>query len=290
MQIDKNILIEIRLEDLVPFSIQLSQTYHGERLEQLMESIRRVGLMNPIIVRPVNNGKYEIICGHNRVKAMRELEFDVILADVRNELSDEEAIELFYDSNLNQQSFSDWSYSQKIEAVKYLEKVIRKDSHQGKRTDLDKKKLKNVEATSVYFRQKLDGSVRKEEIRERMARRLGISAATFSKFRRIIKLPDNQIESIVRLLDQKRIPFEVAYIMSALEPRLFEKLIQYIDEDPNKKVDPEKLKKFCRKGKGSDILQPVFRNPDIRSVLVFKDVCNVIKPVHNTCHGISTSD
>ena len=78
--------------------------------------------------------------------------------------------------------------------------------------------------------------------------------------------------------------------MSALEPRLFEKLIQYIDEDPNKKVDPEKLKKFCRKGKGSDILQPVFRNPDIRSVLVFKDVCNVIKPVHNTCHGISTSD
>lgn len=283
-------IIEIKLEDLVPFSLQISQTYQGKRLEQLMDSIRRVGLMNPIIVRPINDGKYEILCGHNRVRAMRELGYDVIQADVRNGVSDEEAIELFYDSNLNQQSFSDWNYSQKIEAVKYLEKVIQKDSHQGKRTDLDKKKQNNLEETSVYFIQKSDGSVRKEEIRERMARRLGISAATFSKFRRIIKLPDKQVESIVRLLDQKRISFEVAYRMSALRISMLEKLIQYIDEAPDKKVDPDKLKKFCHKGKGSDILQPVYRDSEIRSVLVFNDDSNVIKPVRNTRHGISASD
>ncbi len=57
---------EVRLDSLISFRLQTSQTYQGERLEQLMSSIDRVGLMNAIIVRPLDEGKYEIICGHNR--------------------------------------------------------------------------------------------------------------------------------------------------------------------------------------------------------------------------------
>lgn len=57
---------EVRLDSLISFRLQTSQTYQGERLEQLMSSIDRVGLMNPIIVRPVDGGKHEIICGHSR--------------------------------------------------------------------------------------------------------------------------------------------------------------------------------------------------------------------------------
>ena len=64
---------EVRIGDLIPFQLQSSQTYHGERLEQLASSINNVGLMTPIIVRPIEGGKYEIICGHNRTNAMREL-------------------------------------------------------------------------------------------------------------------------------------------------------------------------------------------------------------------------
>lgn len=65
---------------------------------------------------------------------MGALGSEVIHADVRCEISDEEAVELFYDSNLNQQSFFEWSYSQKIEAIKYSEKMIRVQSQHGKRT------------------------------------------------------------------------------------------------------------------------------------------------------------
>ena len=102
---------EIHLDDLIPFQHQSSQAYEGDRLNQLVSSIERVGLMSPIIVRPVDNEKYEIICGHNRVNAMKKLGRDTIRAEVWEGLSNDETMELFYDSNLNQQSFSDWSYS-----------------------------------------------------------------------------------------------------------------------------------------------------------------------------------
>ena len=55
---------EIRLEDTVPFRFHSELMYEGERLQQLMDNIENVGLMSPVIVRPTNNGKYEIICGH----------------------------------------------------------------------------------------------------------------------------------------------------------------------------------------------------------------------------------
>ena len=51
---------EIHLDDLIPFQHQSSQAYEGDRLNQLVSSIERVGLMSPIIVRPVDNEKYEI--------------------------------------------------------------------------------------------------------------------------------------------------------------------------------------------------------------------------------------
>lgn len=117
----KSEMKEIPLDFLQPFREHSGRTYEGERLQQFMRSIEKNGLLNPIIVRSAGNNQYEIICGHNRAKAMKALGRNTIMADIR-ELSDEEAIEIFYESNLNQQTFSDWSYSEKIKAVKYTEK------------------------------------------------------------------------------------------------------------------------------------------------------------------------
>ncbi|MDE7202624.1 MAG: hypothetical protein K2O91_12170 [Lachnospiraceae bacterium] len=58
---------------------------------------------------------------------------------MKNNLPDDEAMEIFYDRNLNQQSFSDWNYAQKVEAVKYIEKLIKDSSQQGKGIDLIEK-------------------------------------------------------------------------------------------------------------------------------------------------------
>lgn len=114
---------ELRLDNLEPFPLSL-QTYEGERLTQLMNDIEANGLNTPIIVRPKDNGKYEIICGHNRVKAMRALRHDTITAIVKIGLTDEKAEDIFFGNNLNQQSFNDWNYAQKIRAIQHYEKKI----------------------------------------------------------------------------------------------------------------------------------------------------------------------
>ena len=260
---------EVRIGDLIHFSLQSSQVYQGERLEQLVSSIERVGLMTPIIVRPVADGKYEIICGHNRTRAMKALGHDVISAEVRTGITDDEAMELFYDSNLNQQSFCDWSYTRKIEAIKYTEKMIKKNSQQGKRNDLYKDD-ETSGATSVQCRHKSSDQCKKGTTRDKMARRLGIATATLSKYRSIIKLPDDVIDSIARLLDEKKITFEMAYRMSGLSLWMIKQLVDCIDKSPDKKVDVKKLRELRDKVKDEDTLQ-TFSKARLEKVLVPRD-------------------
>lgn len=246
---------ELRLEDLKPFSIYTSQIYQGERMEQLMSSIDRLGMMTPIIVRHVDGGKYEIVCGHNRTEAVRKLGHDSICADVREGLSDEEATELFYDSNLNQQSFSDWNYTQRIKAIQYTEKLIEKESKQGKRSDLvGDQGTESEKETCVQSRHKSEKNTRRGTTRDRMARRLGIATATFSKYRRIVKLPNEQIEAISSLLDERKTTFEAAFIMSKLDSADATWLIEEIYKSPDKKVDINKLKLFVKRGKEPGML------------------------------------
>lgn len=241
---------DIRLEDLVPFKGHTGQAYKGERLQQLIDSIEKTGLISPIIVRPADNGKYEILCGHNRVKAVRTLGHNTIRADVRYKVSDDMALELFFDSNLNQQSFLDWSYSQRFEAVKYIETLIKETSRQGKRTDLEKE--------------------------------TAIGTATLSKYRRIIKLPDNLLRSLEQLLDEKRITFEAAYIIANMIDFDIEILVEGIIKNPDKILDLAILKNLPhRNDEKPGVIYPRSRKRAL-AALKPRPSSDVIAPVRKT--------
>lgn len=188
-------------------------------------------------------------------------------------MSDDKALELFYDSNLNQQSFSDWSYSQRIKAIQYTETLIEKESQQGNRSDLaEKKDAATDEGTSVQARHKSDDKSRRSTTRDRMARRLGIATATFSKYRSIIKLPDDVIEIVARLLDEKKITFEAAYRISGLRPVEVRMLMDYVQKSPDRKIDLTKLKAFCAHRKElHDGFAPVLDKAALKELLVPKD-------------------
>lgn len=273
-------LKEILIDSLQPFGKHSGRTYEGERLCLLMRSIEENGLFNPIIVRPIDGDKYEIICGHNRVKAMIMLERSTIMADIR-EMSDEEATEIFYESNLNQQSFSDWDYAQKIEAVKYMEKMIHEQSQQGRRTDLERKNTaKEGEGTSVQARQKLNQNTRQTTTRDKMARGLGISTATLSKYRRIIKLSNELLEPLVCLLDEKRITFEAVYVISNMRNVDIKILIDGINRYPDRKLDIRKLKELpCKKVENDDVIYSI--DPQaVLKVLVSREI-EIRKQIEN---------
>lgn len=234
---------EIELSKLVSYSAQPHQTCEGARLEQLKSSIERTGLQSPIIVRPTEDGNYEILSGHNRVKAFRELGRDTIPADVRDNLSDEQAEEIFFDTNLNQQAFSDWKYEQKFQAIRYIDKLVKENSQQGKRTDLAALPPdSNEDGTSVQPGHKYGRRKRNPTTRDKMANRLGISTATFSKFRSILKLSDEIVDQMISLLDGKIISFEVAYRLSLINSSNIKIILKFAEKYPDDKIDLDKLK------------------------------------------------
>ena len=89
----------IPLSDLQPFEEQPFKVLMDENMTELAESVKEYGVLSPIIVRPKENGKHEILSGHRRAKAceLAGLEAAPVLV---KELNDDEAAILLVDSNL----------------------------------------------------------------------------------------------------------------------------------------------------------------------------------------------
>lgn len=94
----------------------------------MVDSINEKGVLVPTIIRPKENGRYEMVSGHRRKRASQLAEKDTIPCIVR-ELSDDEATIVMVDSNIHREeilpSEKAFAYKMKIEAI----------SHQGKQED-----------------------------------------------------------------------------------------------------------------------------------------------------------
>lgn len=94
-----------------------------------------------------------------------------------------------------------------------------------------------------------------------MARRLGISTSTFSKYRRIIKLPDETLKILIQLLDGKRITFDAAYIISGMKKLDAKRFITHLAVKPSFwKVDLAKLKKLQKESNSESL--PIYLPPE----------------------------
>ena len=114
--------LELDIDTLHPFPNQPFHPYKEDEMEKMVESIRENGVISPIIVRPKEDGTYEIISGHNRVEACRRAGFTFIPSFIR-EVDDATAVILMVDSNLRQRekllpSEKAKAYQMKMEALK----------------------------------------------------------------------------------------------------------------------------------------------------------------------------
>lgn len=98
-----------------------------DTLKELAKSIKENGLLNPIIVRPKNNNRYELISGHRRKLAMQLNGIDEIDAVIK-ELDDDEATIYMVDSNIYRErilpSEKAFAYKMKIDALKHQGKTL----------------------------------------------------------------------------------------------------------------------------------------------------------------------
>ena len=124
----------LRIEKLHPFDGHPFKVVDNEEMDQLVESIRTQGVLNPVVVRLIENGEYEVISGHRRLHACKKAGMETIPALGVNMDRDAAAIALV-DSNLHREhilpSEKAFAYKLKLEAIK----------KQGQRTDLTSRQV-----------------------------------------------------------------------------------------------------------------------------------------------------
>ena len=112
----------IPISELHPFENHPFRVLDDESMAQTVESIRQMGIANPLIVRPDPDGGYEIISGHRRHHAAELAGLDAIPVIVR-ELDDDAAVIMMVDSNLQRESILPseraMAYKMKMDALRH---------------------------------------------------------------------------------------------------------------------------------------------------------------------------
>ncbi len=98
------VVIELPLADIMPNEDQPRHDFNDDKLDDLMNSIKEKGIMQPILVRQ-KGYKYEIIAGERRYRACKGLGFEKMPAIIRN-VSDEESLELALIENIQREDLN----------------------------------------------------------------------------------------------------------------------------------------------------------------------------------------
>ena len=111
MMSQENQIKNIPISSLVPYHDHKFQLYSGERLEDMVESVKKNGILIPIIVQPCGEN-YEILSGHNRTNAAKLAGLETVPAVIKERLSDDEAEMYMIETNLRQRGFDDLKISE----------------------------------------------------------------------------------------------------------------------------------------------------------------------------------
>ena len=240
------------LSELHPFEGHPFKVLDDDAMAETVESIRMVGIANPLIVRPDPDGGYEIISGPRRHHAAELAGLDAIPVIVR-ELDDDAAVIMMVDSNLQRENILP---SERAKAYKMKMDALR---HQGQRTDLT--------SPQVAAKFRADDEVGKGA---------GVSGDTVRRFVRLTNL----IPEVLDMVDEKKIAFNPAVELSYLKPeeqRNFLEAMDYAQAAPSlsqaqrmKKKSQESgctLKDMCGimdEVKKDDLGQIAFKTSDLQ--------------------------
>ncbi len=213
---------EMPLSDLHPFEGHPFKVLDDELMEQTVESIKQIGMVSPLIVRPDPEGGFEILSGHRRLHAAQLAGLETVPVIVK-EMDDDAAIIFMVDSNLQRENILPseraFSYKMKLEAMK----------HQGERGDL----------TSAQVGPKSWAA-------QVVAEEAGDSKSQVKRFIRLTNL----IPEILDMVDEKKIAFnpavELSYLKSS-EQKEFLEAMDYAQASPSLS-QAQRLKKLSQEG------------------------------------------
>lgn len=135
----------LRPEDLVPYHNHKFQVYSGKRLEDMVESVKTFGILQPVIVREYGTQK-EILVGHNRTFAASLA--GILVPTIVIQADDDLAEEIVRETNIYQRGFQELPPSKQAEILKDHFDQLKKD---GKKENF----VRNIETETNYTRDML---------------------------------------------------------------------------------------------------------------------------------------
>ena len=209
---NEEVATEIELEQIQSFQNHPFKVLDDEKMQDLVNSICENGILTPVLVRPIDDNRYEMISGHRRMHAAGLLQMNVIPAIIRD-MSDEEAVVKMVDSNIQREellpSEKAFAYKMKLDAMK----------KQGKRTDL----------TLAQNETKLRSDAQ-------LSLQVGESRAQIQRYIRLTELQPK----LLNMVDNKRLNFTVAVDISYIDKEIQNWLYDYIDA--NGTIIPNQVK------------------------------------------------
>ena len=239
---------DIPISEIDEFPDHPFKVLMDEDMEQLVESIKRNGVMTPATVRLKEDGRYELISGHRRKKACELAGLETLKCEVK-ELTRDEAIIVMVESNLQRSvilpSEKAFAYKMRLEAMK----------RQGERSDL----------TSSPMGTKLRSDAK-------LAEKVGESRNQIQRYIRLTEL----VPEILQMVDERQIAFrpavEVSYLTEEQQYTLLEAM-EYNDATPSL-AQAIKMKKYNQDGKlTSEVIQSIMEEekPNQKGKPAFRD-------------------
>ena len=212
----------ISLDNLAPFARHKFTLYQGERLDDMVESIKKNGVIVPIIARTIEGSdKFEIISGHNRVYASGLAGLGKVPAVIKTEISDEIAQIMAIESNLIQRGISDLKISEQAYAIAVRYKKL----FDAKKLAAIDEELRALEAGAKSNEQGAPvGHPLKGKTRDLISADYGLGHTTVSRLLRINELCDE----LKKLVDTGNIKIrpavELSYLPIDAQKRVYERM------------------------------------------------------------------
>jgi len=243
---------DIPISEIDEFPDHPFKVLMDEDMEQLVESIKRNGVMTPATVRLKEDGRYELISGHRRKKACELAGLETLKCEVK-ELTRDEAIIVMVESNLQRSvilpSEKAFAYKMRLEAMKRQAGRPTKDNYSpvGNNSEF---------ATSS----------------DELAEKVGESKNQIFRYIRLTEL----VPEILQMVDERQIAFrpavEISYLTEEQQYTLLEAM-EYNDATPSL-AQAIKMKKFNQDGKlTSEVIQSIMEEekPNQKEKPAFRD-------------------
>ena len=220
---------EIRIDQIYPFENHPFKVLDDDKMTDLVESIKENGILVPVLVRPDDEGSYEMISGHRRLHAAKAAGLSTIPAVIK-EMTNDEATIAMVDANIQREEIlpSERAYSLKMK----MDAMRR----QGARIDL-------IDGTS-------DTECRKLNTAEIVGEECGMKQVQVRKYVRLTEL----IQELMNLVDEKKVPIVLGVELSYLDHDIQGWVYEYIKENGflkkeqvealRKQANPENMTQF----------------------------------------------